>query len=254
MKINNFEKTVLTLDTKEFIEILKETDDFRSKDDKMGNFTGVCLDYCSEKDRLNIVALDGYKLYVREMTNKTVANKKEDFELILSKQAIDKIKKIKSSGTIEIKKAKNSEKHYIVFDNAIIDNAFIDGDYSNYKSMLDETDYNYNATYSKKEKDDIIKYFEKCKNFTNKQPLVSSEIENGVNKLLFRDESTTIIKELKSSVKDRFKIAYNADFMLSALKLFKNSNIEVSMIKPIGGIIIKDSQITTFVLPVRLAK
>lgn len=258
IEVPNVTERLIRLNAGEFIEILKEAKEFMSKDKSRQVFESVFLDYKKIHNELKIVALDGYRMYVKTIKLKDEDQLDSDFNLIMKKEAVERIKKNKNSNVIEIQKGTNKkgfEENYIRLENAMIENGFLTrGEYIAYESIIN-TDFTYKTEYGEKTIKDIIKYLEKCKKFGDKSTLVESEIVNNKHILTCNVEGTEITKEFNANVKDRFKIAYNSQYMLDALNIFKEErNTEIWMKNEVSGIFFKTEDKLVLVLPIELKK
>lgn len=261
-KINlpNFNITLLKLNTKEFVEVLKDTKDFTSKDKSREILTGIFLDYKYSNNTLKIVALDGFKMYVKTIKLTKDEKLDSDFGLIMKGKSVERIKKLKDSKFVEIKKgvdSNNEEKYFITFEGGMIEDGFIlNQEYFSYKDTINDN-YTYEVEYEDDDVKSFIKYFEKCKKFKSKEALlVESEIEDHKHQLICNVDGTTVItKDMEVDTEDRFNIAYNAEYMLSALNIFKKDyHVNVGMVNDVNGIVLWTKDRLTLVLPIRLAK
>lgn len=259
IKLPEFKETLLRLNTKEFIEILKDTKDFSSKDKSREIFTGIYLHYKHSSNTLNVVALDGFKMYVKTIELTKEEQLEEDFGLIMKNKSVERIKKLKDSDLIEIKRgvdSNNDEKYYITFENGMIEDGFIlNQEYFSYEAIIKDN-YTYEVEYEDDDIKSFIKYFEKCKKFKSKEGLlVESEIKDHKHQLICNVDGTEITKEINVDTSERFRIAYNAEYMLSALNIFKKDyHVNVGMVGDVNGIIMQTEDRLVLVLPVRLAK
>lgn len=85
--------------------------------------------------------------------------------------------------------------------------------------------------------------------------LVESEIKDHKHQLICNVDGTEITKEINVETEERFNIAYNAEYMLSALNIFKKDyHVNVGMVDDVNGIIMQTEDKLVLVLSVRLAK
>ncbi|NMW84713.1 hypothetical protein HKO22_03005 [Peptoniphilus sp. AGMB00490] len=257
VKINipKIERTIAEIDVKELIEALKETDSFRSKDTNAPMLMGVCLRYDHCSNELSVAAMDGYRVYVRNIGIK--CNEKEDFELIIDDKTVKRLKKIKAKLKLCIKKGilRTGEKYFLTTNNMIFLTPFIDGEYFNYENVFHNAKENYKTSYNNKEIKTFIKYFEKCNKLSEKRPLIESSIENYNHKLSCQAGLANIENNSKSKVENRFTIGYNGKYMLEVLKLFNYSDkVDVQMEDEIHPIIFTDNIKTILLLPIQIKK
>lgn len=253
--IPNIEETLAKIKAEEFIEILKETKQFVSKDKNRRVFCGVYLDYYHQDNILKVVALDGYKMYIRDIQLDEETSVDYDFNLILNAETVERIKKIKSSECIEIKTGASpvdDKQYFITFDNGILEDITVSGDYFSYKSLLKD-DINYEVVYDDKTIKELTQYFEKCKKLSGDDNIIESTIINHEHTIQTRGAGTRVKKTMKSDSEERFLIAYNGDYMIDMLKLFKNSGrVTVTMTDHVNPIIMEDDVRFALLLPVRL--
>lgn len=253
--IPNIEETLAKIKAEEFIEILKECKQFTSKDKNRRIFCGVYLDYYHQDNILKVVALDGYKMYIRDIQLTEETSVDYDFNLILNAETVERIKKIKSSECIEIKTGASpvdDKQYFITFENGILEDITISGDYFSYKELL-KNDINYKTVYDDKTIKELTQYFEKCKKLSGDDNIVESTIINHEHVIQTRGAGTRVKKTMKSDSEDRFLIAYNGDYMIDMLKLFKDSGrVTVKMEDHVNPIMMEDDVRFVLLLPVRL--
>lgn len=253
--IPNIEETLAKIKSEELIEILKECKPFTSKDKNRRIFCGVYLDYYHQDNILKVVALDGYKMYIRDIQLDEETSVDYDFNLILNSETVERIKKIKSSEFIEIKAGASpvdEKKYFITFENGILEDITISGDYFSYKALLKD-DINYKTVYDGKTIKELTQYFEKCKKLSGDDNIIESTIINHEHIIQTRGAGTKVKKTMKSDSEDRFLIAYNGDYMIDMLKLFKNSErVTVKMTDHVNPIMMEDDTRLALLLPVRL--
>ena len=253
--IPNIEETLAKIKAEEFIEILKETKQFTSKDKNRRIFCGVYLDYYHQDNILKVVALDGYKMYIRNIQLDEETSVDYDFNLILNAETVERIKKIKSSEYIEIKSGASpvdDKQYFITFENGILEDITIKGDYFSYKALLKDS-INYEVVYDSQTIKELTQYFEKCKKLSGDNNIIESTIVNHEHIIQTRGAGTKVKKIMKSDTQDRFLIAYNGDYMIDMLKLFKDSGrVTVKMTDHVNPIMMEDDVRFALLLPVRL--
>lgn len=255
--IPNIEETLAKIKAEEFIEILKECKQFTSKDTNRIVFCGVYLEYHHQDHVLEVVALDGFKMYIRDIQLDEKTSVDYDFSFILNAETVERVKKIKSSEYIEIKAGTSpvdDKQYFITFDNGVLEDVTISGDYFSYKALLKDN-INYETVYDGKTIKELTQYFEKCKKLAGDTNLIESIIINHEHIIQTVGAGTKVKKTLKSDAQDRFKIAYNGDYMIDMLKLFKDSGrVTVKMEDHVNPIMMEDDVRFALLLPVRLAK
>lgn len=253
--IPNIEETLAKIKAEEFIEILKECKQFTSKDKNRRVFCGVYLEYHHQDNVLEVVALDGYKMYIRDIQLDEETSVDYDFNFILNAETVERIKKIKSSEYIEIKSGASpvdEKQYFITFENGILEDITISGDYFSYKALLKD-DINYKTVYDDKTTKELTQYFEKCKKLSGDDNIIESTIINHEHVIQTRGNGTRVKKTMKSDSEDRFLIAYNGDYMIDMLKLFKDSGrVTVTMEDHVNPIMMEDDVRFALLLPVRL--
>ncbi|MBU5669631.1 hypothetical protein KQI68_07230 [Peptoniphilus sp. MSJ-1] len=253
----------LRLDAEEFIKILKDSKKFRSKDKCRILFTGQLLKYHNNSNTLDVVALDGYKIYVYTIEDVNT-NINQDFELILNQKTIERLMKNKNSKEIEIQinfKENEIEDTVIKLNNMFLYDNHTSGDYFNYKSTLrDEYDSEYVTKIDSKMISKYIKYIDKCLKLQDKDQggkvrpsMITSEIVDNQRIFKLKDNSTKVELKEKSDAKDRFKIAFNGEYLKDLLELFKNEDdVIVTMKNDVNPMILQKDNLLALLLPVRL--
>ena len=253
--IPNIEETLAKIKAEELIEVLKECKPFVSKDKNRRVFCGVYLDYYHQDNILKVVALDGYKMYIRNIQLDEETSVDYDFNFILNAETVERIKKIKSSEYIEIKAGASpvdDKQYFITFENGILEDITVSGDYFSYKALLKD-DINYEVVYDNKTIKELTQYFEKCKKLSGDDNIIESTIINHEHTIQTRGAGTKVKKTMKSDTQDRFLIAYNGDYMIDMLKLFKDSErVAIKMEDHVNPIMMEDDVRFALLLPVRL--
>lgn len=244
---------LLTIDTEDLIIALKECKTFQAgKDINRAMLRGVCIKYKHIDNTVDIVALDGFRAYVRPIKLKKQANLDEDMEFILTEQAVEMVKRIKSCKEISIKKtAEELSPPYLTFGDSIVIEKFHGERYFDYESVF-RIDAQHKVEYSEKEITELLKYYDKCKKLFKNRCVVKSTIENGKQTLLSMEGNTKVEITLPAKTQERFMVAYNGVYMQEVLSIFKDSDkITVSMQKDIYPIIFEDGIKRALLLPVR---
>lgn len=255
--IPNLEETLAKIKAEELIEVLKECKPFTSKDTNRLVFCGVYLDYYHQDHILKVIALDGYRMYIRNIQLDEETSVDYDFNFILNADTVERIKKIKSSEFIEIKAGTSpveDKQYFITFENGILEDVTVKGDYFSYKALLKD-DINYEVVYDGETIKELTQYFEKCKKLSGKENLIESTIINHEHIIQTMGAGTKVKKTMKSDTQDRFAIGYNGDYMIDMLKLFKDGGrVTVKMKDHVNPITMEDDVRFALLLPVRLAR
>lgn len=253
--IPKIEETLAKIKAEEFIEILKECKQFTSKDKNRRLFCGVYLDYYHQDNILKIVALDGYKMYIRDIQLDEETSVDYDFNLILNAETVERVKKIKSSEFIEIKAGTSpvdEKQYFITFENGILEDITVSGEYFSYKALLKDN-INYEVVYDGQTIKELTQYFEKCKKLSGDDNIIESTIVNHEHTIQTKRAGTRVKKTMKSDNEDRFLIAYNGDYMIDMLKLFKDGGrVTVKMTDHVNPIMMEDDVRFALLLPIRL--
>jgi DNA polymerase III sliding clamp (beta) subunit (PCNA family) len=203
-----------------------------STDTSKSIFTGICI-HGNE-----LVACDGYTLHITRDDSLNISD-----EITIIPQMFTLTKDIFSEDEITI----YYDKKYVVFEDSttkIIGRLF-DGEYLNYSRVIPSATNSQQIEVDKELLEDI-KY-------------LTTQITAKEKKPVIMDGNTMSISMAKSKVKIEtkinvpFKVAYNVNFIMDTLKVFKDNTITMSIISNVQPMLITTDTDTAIILPVNIA-
>ena len=125
----------IILEQRNLKNIIKQTNFAVSLDEKRKLYTGALFNV--EKDKLTVVALDGFRLAIRSIKRDVKNDKKKEFKIVIPGKSLNEVAKIldESFDTISI----GTDKGQAIFEleNCKIITKTLDGDFLNYNSLLE---------------------------------------------------------------------------------------------------------------------
>jgi len=234
IKAIKLEKHLVTLSSEEFKEFINLEYAY-AKDETRPILCGVCI------DNKEIVALDGFRLAVRSIVSIAAE------QVIISKELIDVVKKIKPKDTVQI----YFDDNYVSFifgDLEIIGNR-VSGTYIKYKSLIPD-EFKTEVTVSSSYLLDIIQNYKNAKLGITKFKISKDSIN-----LRSSNEKIIVEDNLKASVEGPdIEVAFNTNYLVDSFKQYTDEVVlkVTSSIQPM--IITDNSNKLDLILPVRLSK
>ncbi|MGL5973458.1 MAG: DNA polymerase III subunit beta [Oscillospiraceae bacterium] len=248
-EIPSFEGDLITsLDNKTFKNMIEETIFSVSTNDQKPVHTGVLFDI--DNNNINLIAVDGFRLALRK---ENIINS-IDIQFIVPSKTLSEISKLikEDDENIEIfKKDKN-----IIFKiyNYIIISRLLEGDFLDYKNIINSE----NKTIVNCERKKFFDMIDRTSLIINdrvKSPVITSFTANKV-----KTHCVTSIGEIYDEIDcdingEDVKIGFNNKYFLDALRVCKDENIKILLngpLYPIKITPIEDDGYLFLILPVRL--
>lgn len=244
------------LDQNEFKQSIKETVFCTSQDATKPVLMGELLEI--KNNTINLVALDGYRL---AKSSHYLSKEIEDKSLIVPSRTLQDLYYLLnnfSSNTENLKFACNKKFAIFTIGNTTITSRLIEGSFINYNNLLSN---NYNSLVIANRKS-LIQCIERAS-------ILSSDKNNLIRCSILEDNtlnisSSTDYGDCDENINinlqgDSLKIAFNAKYLLEALKVMESENISLEFTTNINPCIIKpisenkQKQLTHLILPVRLS-
>lgn len=236
-----------------FKEIISQVGFAVASKENQPNLAGICFKNANKK--FKVIATDASRIAQREFNNYNFEN---DFEKIIPSKVLQELAKIINDNSV-IDFILNQEDVIFKFNNTILKTKIIKTIYPNIDFVVAQAEKA--KTRIKINLYDILNTIDRVGILLNenldptmKMRITKEEIEIKTNVSEICN-SNEIIKEFKfESEIDEQNIAFNYQYMLSALKAFKSKEISLSIINNISPIIItseKEPGLVQVVLPVR---
>lgn len=203
--------------------------------------SSMCLQ--ASGGQLNFVGLDGHVLAWDKIAYDG------EFELLIPKNTVDKLKSLGLSGDVQIKHNKSGA--VFITDEFEIYTRLIEGEYFNYRKMF--SDLPVHTVVAKMELLDAMTRAKMC---TEEKCPVKFDIQGNFLNLSIKDNITDYREtvDLQETITDPLTIGFNARLVLETLKAFDCDNVGISF----GGskmpmiVEAEDSDFKTIVLPVAI--
>lgn len=228
-------------------EVIRQTIFSIADNDNNKIMTGELFEV--NNDVLKVVSLDGHRISVRKIDLKnSYSNKK----VIVPGKTLNEISKILSGDVDKDVNIFFTGKHIIFeFDSTIVVSRLIEGEYFKIDQML-SSDYETKVTINKKNLYDSIDRAMLLVKEGDKKPIIlnitDEDIELKINSTVGSlNENISINKQGKNLL-----IGFNPKFMMDALRVIDDENIDIYLVNPKAPCFIKNSEETYIymVLPV----
>lgn len=207
------------------------------------NTVMTCMCFQASGGQLNFVGLDGHVLAWDKV------DYEGEFELLIPKNTVDKLKSLGLSGEVKIKHSKTGAA--FITDEFEVYTRLIDGEYFQYQRMFTEL-----PLHTVVSRLDLLDAMTRAKMCTEERCPVRFELEGKSLNLSIRDSTTDYHEtvDLQEEMTDELTIGFDARLVLETLKAFDCDNVGVSFGGPKMPMIVEaeDSDFKTIVLPVAI--
>lgn len=207
------------------------------------NTVMTCMCFQASGGQLNFVGLDGHVLAWDKV------DYEGEFELLIPKNTVDKLKSLGLSGEVKIKHSKTGAA--FITDEFEVYTRLIDGEYFQYQRMFTEL-----PLHTVVSRVDLLDAMTRAKMCTEERCPVRFELEGKSLNLSIRDSTTDYHEtvDLQEEMTDELTIGFDARLVLETLKAFDCDNVGVSFGGPKMPMIVEaeDSDFKTIVLPVAI--
>jgi len=203
--------------------------------------SSMCLQ--ASGGQLNFVGLDGHVLAWDKIAYDG------EFELLIPKNTVDKLKSLGLSGDVQIKHNKSGA-------------VFITNEFEVYTRLIEGKYFNYQKMFSNLPVHTVVVRMElldamiRAKMCTEEKCPVKFDIQGKSLNLSIKDSITDYREtvDLQEAIRDPLKIGFNARLVLETLKAFDCDNVGISFGSPQMPMIVEaeDSDFRTIVLPVAI--
>ncbi len=228
-------------------EIIRQTIFSIADNDNNKIMTGELFEVSG--DVLKVVSLDGHRISIRKINLKTSYPSKK---VIVPGKTLNEISKILSGDTNKEVNIFFTGKHIIFeFDETVVVSRLIEGEYFKIDQML-SSDYETKMSINKKELLDSIDRATLLVKEGDKKPIIMNITEDNIE---LKMNSTVGSMNEDISVKKQGKdlmIGFNPKFMIDALRVIDDEEIDIYFVNPKAPCFIKNSEesYTYLVLPV----
>ena len=228
-------------------EVIRQTIFSIADNDNNKLMTGELFEI--KEDNLKVVSLDGHRISIRNIKLK---NFYQGRKVIVPGKTLNEISKILSGDTDKDVSIFFTNKHIVFeFDRTVVVSRLIEGEYFNIAQML-SSDYETKIKINKKEFLNCIDRATLLVKEGDKKPIIITITDEGMElKINSTVGSMNEEIDIKKSGKD-IMIGFNPKFLIDALKVIDDEEIDVYMVNPKAPCFIRDSGETYiyFILPV----
>lgn len=218
-------------------EVIRQTLFSVADNDNNKQMTGELFEV--NEDTLRVVALDGHRIAVRKIHLKNSYDKKK---VIVQGKTLNEISKILPGDTEKEVEIFFTDKHIVFeFDRTTVVSRLIEGEYFNIDQML-SSDYETKVKVNKKDFVDCIDRGTLLIKESDKKPVII-DINDTSMKM---DIHSTIgsldeVIDAEKTGKD-ITIGFNPKFLIDALRVIDDENVEMYLVNPKAPCFIKDAE------------
>lgn len=233
----------------EFSEMIRKTAFAASLDETKGIIVGSLIEF--EKDRINMVALDGFRMSIARMNKEN----KDERSIVVSARLLSEISRVLSESAEEnVKLTVSDKKLSFLLENTKVSVRLIDGEYIKYREILPK-EQKCVITVGKNE---LFSCIERASLFAKEGKNNLIRIKTGATLMTISSRSDEgNVKEELSVEREGLdlEIGFNSKYIMDVLKTIDdekikiefNTNVSPCMIKPCSG-----DNYEHLVLPVRI--
>ena len=216
-------------------DIIRQTIFSVADNDNNKMMTGELIEI--KDNKLKVVALDGHRVSIR---NVELKNDAPDVKVVVPKKTLNEIVKIIDGGIDDEVNIFVTDNHIIFeFDQTTVVSRIIEGEYFKIEQML-SADYETKVKINKKEFFDCIDRATILVNEGDKKPIIVNAVDNTMSLSISSfigtmNEDIDIVKEGKDIM-----IGFNPKFVLDALKVIDDEEINLFMLNAKSPCFIKD--------------
>lgn len=203
--------------------------------------SSMCLQ--AAEGQLNFVGLDGHVLAWDKV------DYDGDFELLIPKNTVDKLKSLGLSGDVQI--THNKTGAVFITEDFEVYTRLVEGEYFKYRTMFKEL-----PIHTVVSREELLDAMIRAKMCTEERCPVRFEIQENQLNLSIRDKTTDYHEtvDLQEKLSKPLTIGFDARLVLETLKAFDCDNVGISFGGPKMPMIIEaeDSDFKTIVLPVAI--
>ena len=242
-------KQQITISSYNLKEIIRQTIFSISDNENNKMMTGELFDI--QGDELKVVSLDGHRISMR---NIKLDKSYVDIKVVVPGKTLIEISKILSGEIEDMVTIYFSEKHVLFeLDQSIVISRLIEGEYFKISQMI-SSDYETKIRINKKDMFNCIDRASLLIKEGDKKPIIITIDDTGIK---FKVETTMGTSNEELDVKKEGKniiIGFNPKFLIEALRVIEDEEIEVYMVNPKAPCYIRDSQskYVYLILPVNI--
>lgn len=190
-------------------------------------------------DELKVVSLDGHRISIRKIR---LENSYEDIKVIVPGKTLNEVSKILSGEISEEVHLFFTDKHILFeFNDTLVLSRLIEGEYYKINQML-SSDYETKVTVNKKELLSSIDRATLLIRETEKKPIIVN-IENGNMKLNVSSSIGSMNEDIEISKEGKdILIGFNPKFLIDALKVIDDEEIDMYLVNPKAPCFIRDKE------------
>lgn len=192
-----------------------------------------------KKNELRVISLDGHRISIRKIFMK---DEYEDRKVIVPGKTLNEISKILSGDASSLVNIFFTDKHALFeFDDTVVLTRLIEGEYYRIDQML-SSDYETKVTINKKELQSCIERASLLIRETDKKPIII-DIRNNNFELKINTAIGSMNEDIDITLEGKdIVIGFNPKFLLDALRVIDDENIDIYLINAKAPCFIRDKE------------
>lgn len=190
-------------------------------------------------NELKVVSLDGHRISIRKLT---LADSYDDIKVIVPGKTLNEVSKILSGEIAEEVHLYFTDKHILFeFNDTLVLSRLIEGEYYKINQML-SSDYETKVTVNKKELLSSIDRATLLIKESDKKPIII-KIEDSIIELKINSSIGSMDEEIEISKEGKdILIGFNPKFLMDALKVIDDEEIDIYLVNPKAPCFIRDKE------------
>lgn len=242
-------KNFIEIKKENFINLIKKTAFAASIDEKKGILTGTLLNF--EKNNLEMVALDGFRMAVAKDEIETGLEKK----IVVPAKILNEVNKIlqeEDGDTLSL--LVDDKKIEIRTEDTVVIARLLEGDFIKYNDII-PVSYKTRMVVGR---EDILNSIERASLLAKegKNNLIKITLENGNVDIASRSDEGNVNEHVSAEVEgENIVIGFNSKYLIDVLKAVEDEEIAFEMGTSVSACILKSvdsDKYTYLVLPVRI--
>lgn len=190
-------------------------------------------------DLLKVVSLDGHRMSIR---NVALKDSYDDIKVIVPGKTLSEISKILSGDNEKEVMIYFSKNHILFeFDNTVVVSRIIEGEYFRIEQML-SSDYETKVKINRREFLDCIDRASILISESDKKPIILNILDNVMQLKMNSSFGTMNAEVLIRKIGKDLMIGFNPKFLLDALRIIDDEEVDLYMMNPKSPCFIKDDQ------------
>lgn len=211
---------VLTFESKEFKDIVRDTAFAAAQDESRPILTGVKFEV--GRNEIKLVSIDGYRMAIRKMP---IKEQQEEFSFIIKGKILNEVLKILRDDETEVEISLSNNSVSFIFENTVITSSLMGGEYINYEQFIPK-EKRFSIKMDRRLITQTVERASILINYDDSRLPIILDIDGGVMCVDCVSKKGNFHEEIEiEQTSDTLCIGLGSKFFLDALKASSNDNI-----------------------------